>query len=47
MNTKSDDVILDLEDAVAPSEKESARDRVVNLLITQWPVGGPIPIHGL
>ena len=32
MNTKSDEVILDLEDAVAPNEKEAARDRVVDFL---------------
>ena len=34
MNTRSDEVILDLEDAVAPNEKEAARDRVVNFLNT-------------
>jgi len=32
--TKSDEVILDLEDAVAPNEKEAARDRVVEFLST-------------
>ena len=31
-NTKSDEVILDLEDAVAPNEKEAARERVVEFL---------------
>jgi citrate lyase subunit beta/citryl-CoA lyase len=30
--TKADEVILDLEDAVAPNEKEAARDRVVDFL---------------
>lgn len=30
--TKADEVILDLEDAVAPNEKEAARDRVVEFL---------------
>jgi citrate lyase subunit beta/citryl-CoA lyase len=30
--TKADQVILDLEDAVAPNEKEAARDRVVDFL---------------
>lgn len=31
-HTKSDEVFLDLEDAVAPNEKEAARDRVVEFL---------------
>jgi citrate lyase subunit beta/citryl-CoA lyase len=32
MHTKSDEVILDLEDAVAPNEKGAARDRVIDFL---------------
>ncbi|WP_317468008.1 aldolase/citrate lyase family protein, partial [Cronobacter sakazakii] len=31
-STKADEVILDLEDAVAPNEKEPARERVLDYL---------------
>ena len=43
----ADLVILDLEDAVAPEDKDAARDAAIEALATPWPVPVAIRVNGV